>query len=155
MHWLPTTFIFACACLCGCATSRSSQVNTPLITLPNGGQLFIQVTHTTGNDLGPGKGPLAVWKEPDGQQKVLITLVPAPGSPVSVLKIDNSSPHYSPDGNRVWLVRDGQTVASFDYGSGVAILGPAGQPEWARPDAPGETGTPVPPDASGTVIMPR
>ncbi|HXE53099.1 MAG TPA: hypothetical protein VN541_08795, partial [Tepidisphaeraceae bacterium] len=56
----------------------------------------------------------------------------------------SSTPHYSADGNRVWLVRDGQTVASFDYAGGVAILGPAGQPDWANPNA----GSTAPPQTS-------
>jgi hypothetical protein len=75
---------------------------------------------------------LAIWKTPDGQQKVLIKLVPATGSPVGVVHVESSSPHFSSDGNRCWLVRDGQVVGSFDYVSGVAILGPAGQPDWAK-----------------------
>jgi len=55
-----------------------------------------------------------------------------PGSPGGVVHVESSSPHFSSDGNRCWLVRDGQVVASFDYVSGVAILGPAGQPDWAK-----------------------
>src|SRR5690348_11953914 len=101
--------ITAGALAAGCTTSRTSQINTPLVNLPNGGQILIEMIQTTGNEMGPGKGPLAVWKQPDNQQRVLITLIPAPGSPADVLRIDSSTPHYSADGNRVWLVRDGQT----------------------------------------------
>jgi len=117
--------------VCGCATSRTTQTTTPLVETPNGGQISLQVIQQAGNNL-PGKGPLAIWKTPDGEQKVLITLVPAPGSPVGLLQVENSSPHFSSDGNRCWLARDGQVVASFDYISGLAILGPAGQPDWAK-----------------------
>jgi hypothetical protein len=138
----------------GCTTSRSSQINTPLVNLPNGGQIVIQTIQTTGNEMGPGKGPLAVWKQPDNQQKLLITLIPAPGSPTGVLRIDSSTPHYSSDGNRVWLVRDGQSVASFDYVSGVAILGPDGQPDWANPNT-GSTSASQTPEVSDTQASPQ
>jgi hypothetical protein len=118
----------------GCTTSQSLQTRTPLVQTPNGGQISLLVIQQVGNDL-PGTGPLAVWKTADGQQKVLTTLVPAPGSPGGgVVRIQSSSPHFSSDGNRCWLERDGKAVASFDYISGVAILGPAGQPDWAKPE---------------------
>ena len=117
--------------VCGCATSRTMQTTTPLVQTPDGGQISLHVVQQAGNNL-PGSGPLAVWKTPDGAQKVLITLLPAPGSPGGVVHVESSSPHFSSDGNRCWLVRDGQVVASFDYVSGVAILGPAGQPDWAK-----------------------
>ena len=119
---------------CGCATSRSVETRTPLVKLPSGGQISLLVVQQVDSSL-PGTGPLAVWKTADGEQKVMTTLVPAPGSPLGgVVHIQSSSPHFSTDGNRVWLERDGKAVASFDYLSGVAILGPAGQPDWAKPE---------------------
>ena len=110
-----------------------SQTTTPIVELPSGGQIAIQVVQHKGSS-EPDKGPLAVWKTSDGDQKILITLVPAPGSPGEVLRIESSTPRYSTDGNRCWLLRNNEPIASFDYVSGVAILGSAGQPEWAKPD---------------------
>lgn len=129
---LVLPFLLVCA-IGGCATSQTSQTTTPLVSLPDGGRISLLVLQEPPGQ-GPGKGPLAVWKSPDGAQKELTTLVPAPGSPVGLVSIDSSTPRFSSDNTRVWLVRDGKTVASFDYNSGVAILGPAGQPDWARPN---------------------
>jgi hypothetical protein len=120
--------------VCGCSTQRSVETRTPLVQLPGGAQISLLVIQQVDSNL-PGTGPLAIWKTADGEQKVLTTLVPAPGSPLGgVVHIQSSSPHFSSDGNRCWLERDGKAVASFDYVSGVAILGPAGQPEWAKPE---------------------
>jgi hypothetical protein len=120
--------------VCGCASSQSVETRTPLVRLPSGGLISLLVVQQVDSSL-PGTGPLAVWKTADGEQKVMTTLVPAPGSPLGgVVHIQSSSPHFSTDGNRVWLERDGKAVASFDYLSGVAILGPAGQPDWAKPE---------------------
>jgi hypothetical protein len=117
----------------GCATSRTAQITTPLVGLPNGGQISIQVVQQSGNH-DPVRGPLAIWKTPDSDTKTLITLIPAPGSPSPILRLDTSAPRYSPDGNRCWLLSNNSPIASFDYVAGVAILGGAGQPEWAKPD---------------------
>src|SRR5215469_6775656 len=114
----------------GCMTSRSVETRTPLVKTPSGGMISLWVVQQVDNNV-PGTGPLAIWKTADGEQKVLTTLVPAPGSPLGgVVRIQSSSPHFSEDGNRCWLEKDGKAVASFDYLSGVAILGPAGQPDW-------------------------
>jgi hypothetical protein len=117
----------------GCTTTHIAQTTTPLVALENGGKISLQYEQSLGNEY-PGKGPLAIWKMPDGSEKTLITLIPAPGSPGGVVRVENAASHTSSDGNRVWLVRDGQVTASFDYVSGVAILGSAGQPEWAKAD---------------------
>ena len=129
----------------GCSVSQTSQTTTPLVHVPDGSEIDLEVETHSGDSPGPGRGPLAIWKRPDGERKVLVTLIPAPGSPVTMLKIDNSNPMFSPDNRRAWLVRDDQTVASFDWTSGVAILGPAGQPEWARPTAPAAAAQPQSP----------
>jgi hypothetical protein len=130
---LMIAFTLVAMIAAGCATSRTSQTTTPLVMLANGGQIGILVVQQAGNR-DPVKGPLAVWKTPDGDQKTLITLVPAPGSPGPMLRLDTSAPRYSSDGNRCWLLSNNAPVASFDYVAGVAILGPVGQPEWAKPD---------------------
>jgi len=104
-----------------------------VVGLPDGGQISIQVVQQSGNS-EPVKGPLAVWTTPDHDSKTLITLVPAPGSPSPFLRLDTSAPRYSPDGNRCWLLSNNYPIASFDYVAGVAILGPNGQPEWAKAD---------------------
>lgn len=128
-HLLPIFLLL----VTGCVTTRTSQTTTPLVELPTGGQIAIEVVQHKGSN-EPGRGPLAIWKTSDGERKTLITLVPAPGSPVDVLRIESSSPRFSTDGNRCWLLRNNEPIASFDYVSGVAVLGPAGQPEWAKPD---------------------
>ena len=118
--------------IAGCmTTTQVAQTTTPIVALPDGGRISLQVDQPLGAQY-PGRGPLAIWKSADGTEKTLITLVPAPGSPGGVTRVENAASHYSPDGNRVWLVRDGQVTASFDYVAGVAILGAAGQPEWAK-----------------------
>jgi len=104
-----------------------------LLALQNGGTISIRVIQPLENS-EPVNGPLALWKSPDGDVKTLITLVPAPGSPAPVLRLDTSTPRFSSDGNRCWLLSNNVPIASFDYVSGVAILGGAGQPEWAKPD---------------------
>jgi hypothetical protein len=63
-----------------------------------------------------------------------VTLVPAPGSPSPVLRLDTSTPRYDSKESRCWLLSNNVPIASFDYDAGVAILGPYGQPEWAKPD---------------------
>jgi len=133
MHRLPIALAFGLTGLAGCVQSVTSEVTTPIVKLPDGGEIDLEVVRQSNSQI-PGKGPLAVWRTPDGERKVLITLVPAPGSPVEVLKIDSSRPVFGSDGMRVWLIRDNEVVASFDYNGGVAVLGPAGQPEWARLD---------------------
>jgi hypothetical protein len=119
--------------LVGCTTEHIAQTTTPIVALENGGRISLQVEQAFGTEY-PGKGPLAIWKMPDGSEKTLITLIPAPGSPGGVVRVENAASHVSSDGNRCWLVRDGQVTASFDYISGVAILGSAGQPDWAKAD---------------------
>jgi hypothetical protein len=120
--------------LIGCVTTTHvAQTTTPLVALENGGKISLQYEQPVDNTY-PGKGPLAIWKMPDGSEKTLITLIPAPGSPGGVTRVENAASRVSSDGNRVWLVRDGRVTASFDYVSGVAILGPAGQPDWATPN---------------------
>jgi hypothetical protein len=117
----------------GCATSRTSQTTTPLVAVPNGDQISIRVVQQSGNS-EPVLGPLAIWKTSDGGTKTLITLVPAPGSPADILRLDTSGPRFSSDNMRCWLLSNNTPIASFDYTAGVAILGPAGQPEWAKGD---------------------
>jgi hypothetical protein len=120
--------------LAGCvSTTHVAETLTPIVSLPDGGRISLQVNQAFGSQY-PGRGPLAVWKAADGSEKVMITLIPAPGSPGGVVHVENAASHFSTDGNRVWLVRDGYTTASFDYISNVAILGSAGQPEWAKAD---------------------
>jgi hypothetical protein len=117
----------------GCTTSRTTQTTTPLVEVQNGGSVSIRVVQHSGSS-EPVSGPLALWKTKDGAVKTLVTLVPAPGSPAPVLRLDTSAPRYSSDGNRCWLLSNNTPIASFDYDAGVAILGPHGQPDWAKPD---------------------
>jgi hypothetical protein len=125
---------FLLLALTGCtSTTHVAQTTTPLVELPDGARISILVEAALGGPY-PGRGPLAIWKTSDGSEKTMITLVPAPGSPGGVTRVENATSHSSSDGNRVWLTRDGNVTASFDYISGVAILGPAGQPDWAKAD---------------------
>src|SRR5436305_1044548 len=101
MHFfmLGRAFFGLCvvATLSGCATSRVTQTTTPLVSLQNGGTSSIRVVQNAGTS-EPGTGPLALWKTPDGDTKTLVTLVPAPGSPAPLLRLDSSTPRYSSDG---------------------------------------------------------
>ena len=119
--------------LTGCTTSRTTQTTTPLVDLQNGASISLHVVQQSGNS-EPVSGPLALWKTKDGYVKTLVTLVPAPGSPTPVVRLDTSAPRFSADGNRCWLLSSNAPIASFDYDAGVAILGPHGQPDWAKPD---------------------
>ena len=117
----------------GCTTIKTTETTTPLVALENGGTISIKVIQPSGSK-EPVNGPLAVWKMPDGSAKTLVTLVPAPGSPAPVLRLDTSSPRYDDKKSRCWLLSNNVPIASFDYDAGVAILGAFGQPEWAKPD---------------------
>ena len=125
--------IFLLAAAVGCTTQRTTETTTPLVALENGGTISIKVIQPSGTSQ-PVSGPLAVWKMPDGSAKTLVTLVPAPGSPAPVLRLDTSTPRYDSKQSRCWLLSNNVPVASFDYDAGVAVLGPFGQPEWAKPD---------------------
>ena len=127
-------FAFALLASTGCvSTTHVTQTTTPIVELPDNARISLQYEPAFGNKF-TGRGPLAIWKTSDGSEKTLITLIPAPGSPSGVTRVENSESHFSSDGNRVWLVRDGRVTASFDYIAGVAILGSAGQPDWAKVD---------------------
>ena len=117
----------------GCTTTKTTETTTPLVALENGGTISIKVIQPSGTSQ-PVNGPLAVWKMPDGSAKTLVTLVPAPGSPSPVLRLDTSTPRYDSKQSRCWLLSNNVPIASFDYDAGVAVLGAFGQPEWAKPD---------------------
>ncbi len=84
-------------------------------------------------DAGVLEGPLCIWQRPDQPEKKLVTLLPAPGSPVEREPIYESVVRVGSDGNQVLLIVDSQVIGSFDYKAGVAILSRYGQPEWAQP----------------------
>ena len=126
--------------VCGCRLSNRYRVRDTLATLPNGGEIYVDVEHRA-SPLGarakaPLKGPLAIWKRPGQDEKVLTTLIPAPGSPAGLWWSDggmwHAEVHVSDDSNRVWLVKDDQVVASFDYVTNTAVLGLSGQPLWTQ-----------------------
>ncbi len=133
--------------LAGCAVTNRSYVRDTLAKLPSGDEInaeaemvqrFGQTTQSTSAVVWrrrgsseqllavEGKGELRVRDagkvlEMKGDSKNWFR---APGRPERTVRV-------SPDGNHAWLVSQGQVVASFDYDSGVALFGSAGQPAWA------------------------
>lgn len=130
----------------GCAnkTPRGS-VRDTLAQLPDGGEIYARWEYE--GDPPCTRGPVVVWQMVGQEPKRLITLMPTTGSPTSPADrlpsepLANTKRHDVGNGRRVWLESDGRAVASFDYAAGIAVIGPYGQPDWARTDArplPGE-----------------
>ncbi len=136
--------VCAAAVLFGCNMGNQGKVVMTAAQLPDGGKITVEMLTRFAPD---GKtqehiGPLAVWARPGQPNRTMVTLSPAPGSPTqddqsSRIDVPGEAPAVcaSKDGNRVWLVRNGKVVASFDYQTNVAILGLYAQPEWADPKA--------------------
>jgi len=138
---VPCLVALAAPAGCEQALTNRGAVHLPLAALSDGGRIYSRTTQTMGlgaRQKGSVTGPLVVWERPGQQRKVLVTLVPAPGSAGQCARLcdPRATPtiHVSADGNRVWLVRDGNVQASFDYDAGVAILADRGHPVWAKPD---------------------
>lgn len=123
---------------CGACENRAI-VGEPVATLADGGKIHVETECTQCALTGRtkcSKGPLVRWERPGRPDKTLNTLILASGSPdvPQPGALAGADVRASADGNRVWLLRDGQVQASFDYEVGVAILGRHGQPAWARVD---------------------
>lgn len=121
----------------GCGAGRRSLKTAPLGELPDGGRLLIEkrvlfhACETSAEKVMVG--PLVYYQPAGGEPKVMATLIPAPGSPgdpVDFSQLEHG--RLESASRKAWLVRDGRTVGSFDLQRGVAILGPAGHPQWAR-----------------------
>ena len=130
--------------LSGCSSRvyGPSRVQDTVAILPDGGKILL--SQDVWNNPGlmgmfaakPERtleGPLCIWQRPDQPEKKLVTLLPAPGSPVEREPIYESVVRVGSDGNQVLLIVDSQVIGSFDYQAGVAILSRYGQPEWAQP----------------------
>jgi len=126
--------------LCGCRSPGSKGLaRDNVAVLSDGSVIYVFVERpgvTDSQGTWPQRGPVSVWQRPGLPDETLVTLVPSPGSPTEGPRIHEPSAedgvHTSDDGARVWIVKNGQVVSSFDYARGTAILGRYGQPEWAR-----------------------
>lgn len=128
--------------LAGCRTEMNTNVVTQSVGLPGGERITVKQEN---RERIKGKkppvianvGPDAVWTRPGQPDKQLTILTPttrlAEQPPVNTDDFQTARVERTADGNRVWLVQRNQVIASFDYVQGIAILGPQGQPDWARP----------------------
>jgi hypothetical protein len=128
------------ACVSGCARHTPyGAVRDTLAQFPDGGEIYAQWEYE--GDPPCTRGPVVVWTMPGQEPKRLVTIMPTTGSPTSPADrlpnepLNNTKRHDVGDGRRVWLESNGRAVASFDYAAGTAVLGPYGQPPWARTDA--------------------
>jgi hypothetical protein len=139
--------LIACAMI-GCVSRHTpyGMVRDTLAQLPDGGEIYAEWEYE--GDPPCTRGPVVMWQGPAHQPKRLITLMPTTGSPTSPADrlpdepLTNTKRHDVGNGRRVWLESTGgRAIASFDYDAGIAVIGPYGQPTWARTDArplPGE-----------------
>ena len=126
------------ACAAGCASRSISYSSTrdTLVQLPDGGEIYARWEYE--GDPPCTHGPVVVWQTPGQEPRPLITLMPTSGSPTAPADrlpdepLDSTTRHVVGNGRRIWLESGGRAVASFDYDAGIAVLGPYGQPAWAR-----------------------
>jgi len=124
----------ACTCVlllvAGCSlTNRSTAVDT-IAKLPDGGLIRAELESASGTS-GPSVQRV-VWHRADGAEKAL-HVAPANALDSAATTIAGAEPRFSNDLQKVWLVRNGQVVASFDYAGAKAVFGTSDQPPWAKP----------------------
>jgi len=134
--------------LAGCSMSNGGYLRESLAKLPSGDEIneeaeimqgFGQRTHTTPAIIvwrrhGSGEQLLAVEGKGEMRVRSAGKVLEMKGDSNNWFKAPGNTQRavrVSPDGNRAWLVSQGQVVASFDYENGVALFGSSGQPAWA------------------------
>jgi hypothetical protein len=130
----------------GCTTNRSF-VRDTLATLPSGDVIAAEAEVVQGFGCKAQNRSWTVWRRNvPGEHLVAVRgrgemavkdvgrILEEKGATRDWHKLRGNTPptvRVSADGNRAWLVSQGQVIASFDYDSGAAIFGTTGQPTWA------------------------
>jgi hypothetical protein len=140
--------LFAASLLLGgCSTTNRSYLRDNLATLPSGDEINAEsevvqrfASPTWSRSMvawrrkGPGERLLAVEGRGEMRVRDAGKVLDVKGELKDWHTLRGATPpsvRVSADGNRAWLVSQGQVIASFDYDSGTAIFGTTGQPAWA------------------------
>jgi hypothetical protein len=131
----------------GCKTTQRSYVRDTLARLPSGDEISEEAESVQRFGGTSSSSSMLVWRRKSSTERLLAVegkgewrvkdagkVLEAKGDAKEWYKTRQNTPptvHVSANGNRAWLVAQGQVVASFDYDSGVAIFGGSGQPAWA------------------------
>jgi hypothetical protein len=143
MRWV----VIAALLVSGCNMTNRSFVRDTLATLPSGEVIAAEAEVVQQWGGATQSSSMVVWRRQTAGERLLTVAghgemrVKDAGKVLEVKgdikdwnKLHGNTPaamRVSADGNRAWLVSQGQVVASFDYDSGVAVFGTTGQPVWA------------------------
>jgi hypothetical protein len=121
----PILAIAGCLLLAGCAcqhrASNRSIVRDTLARFPDGGGVYVEIEQ----EESP-RGQVRVreetlfWEQPNRARKTLIASRRAiPANDYTLTKTE-----LSDDGDRATVLKDGRTIATFDYAAGTATFAP-------------------------------
>ena len=112
----------------GCSLQNAPIVRGEVAVMPNGDRIALENRY---DGKGRCEGPFAVWIRSDKSERTLITVAPSRGSGAQPTPDLAGATVRTAGSGKVWLVKGGQALASFDLDKNLAIIGPFAQPSWA------------------------
>ena len=126
------TALLALTMATGCGMENRGIVREQVTEMPNGDSIVVDMSWEAGGADGPYvySSPVAAVIRPDGSIAHMNTVVGsypegcrAPSFSDGVVKTSGT--------DKVWVVKNGKVIASFDLAQNLAILAPHAQPTWA------------------------